>query len=229
VKRRRNRAASQARWEFELPVPDVSHIGNYQRGVISDRDRATINRTLPPEIDREKLWAQLQPVIRETRSLEAIVAALESTIRALQISVRTLSERNDGTTALAVQVHVTELREALRYYKQLRRRPRARERLSKIRVLRAWVAASGKKPTISTPDNADREEGERRGRGTPGGQVIDYLQAAFPIICNSRLSPEGIKKFLYRNYYAHSYFQYAHARLSGSSALVERSGQSNKN
>jgi hypothetical protein len=58
--------------QFEWPVPDATNIGAFQRGTISDRDRSAINRTLSREVDPEKLWAELEPVIRERRSARQI-------------------------------------------------------------------------------------------------------------------------------------------------------------
>lgn len=75
-------------------MPDISQIGNYRRDTISDRDRAAINRTLPAEIDREKLWVQLEPVIRETRSPKEIVA-----VRAVTLSLRAFSVRIESLSA----------------------------------------------------------------------------------------------------------------------------------
>jgi hypothetical protein len=150
--RRRSRTAPQSSWQFEIPVPDISQIGNYRRDTISDRDRAAINRTLPAEIDREKLWVQLEPVIRETRSPKEIVAVLESTNCALMDSIRTLNARNDRVTAQSVQRHLTVLEEAQRYYSQLVRRQQAGPRLRKFRIMRAWVEAGGQ-PTVATPDD----------------------------------------------------------------------------
>lgn len=216
--RRRSRTAPQSSWQFEIPVPDISQIGNYRRDTISDRDRAAINRTLPAEIDREKLWVQLEPVIRETRSPKEIVAVLESTNCALKDSIRTLNARNDRVTAQSVQRHLTVLEEALRYYSQLLRRQQAGPRLRKFRIMRAWVEAGGR-PTVATPDDPERMEGERRGTGEPSGPLVDYLQTAFRIICGEHLTPYGVKWFLYETYLKHFRFQYAGSELSVSSGL----------
>ncbi len=215
MKRRRNRPAPKAPLEFEWPVPDVRNIGDHSRGAISNRDKAAINMILQPEIDQEKLWTLLLPVIEETRSPKEIVKALESAIYALEISAQIVISRNDSATAQAVQKHATELREHLRYYAQLMRRRQSGPRLKKIRILRAWLVAGGE-PTIVTPDDPDRLEGARRGRGKPSGPLIKYLQTAFRIICNETRSPHGVKWFFYKNYRKHFHLQYIGSAFSGS-------------
>jgi hypothetical protein len=200
------------------PAGHNSNIGVYRRGEISWRDRAAIERTLPPEIDRQKLWAELNPIIVETRTPKEIVKELESAIHTFENSIRTLTELNDSETAQSVGRHVTKLRKALRYYTQPAKRRQAGPRLRKFRILRAWLNAGGQ-PTIVTPDDPDRMEGERRGRGEPRGPLVKFMQIAFRIICNETLTSHGVRWFLYKNYRKHLHFEYASAQLSGFSGF----------
>ena len=210
MKHSQKRATLQKSLLFEWPVPDVSDIGNFQRGTISKSDRELINRTLPRNnFDREKLWTHLDPVIRENRSPNEIVGALQSALHALETSVLIAAKRGDALAAQPLRAHIVIMRDALRYYKQLTNRRQARERLRTFRILRAWHEASGGKPlTISTPDNPERKEGERRGRGDPSGPLVEYLQTTFRIILGKHLGSEGAKRVLYRRYRQHRHFQY---------------------
>jgi hypothetical protein len=92
MKASQKRVVQQGGLLFEWPVPDVSGIADHQPGEISAPDRAAINDTLPPELDREKLWAYLEPVIKETRSPRQIIDDLKSRIQALEICTRTVTQ-----------------------------------------------------------------------------------------------------------------------------------------
>lgn len=211
------RSATPQGLTFEWPVPDVSGIGDFRRGTISDRDRDTINKTLPPGIDRAKLWAPLDWVIKETRPPKEIVTVLESALRALATTVQIVARRGDLTAVEFLQPHIKHLQDALRYYKLLTEREGAALRLRKFCILRAWQEASpgGQRPSIATGDNPEGEEGERRGRGEPGGPLVKYLQTTFRIILDKQLSPEGVKKFVFGIYRQHGHFQHIGALLSG--------------
>jgi hypothetical protein len=194
-------------------VPDVSGIGDHRPREISAADRAAVNDTLPRELDREKLWAYLEPMIKETRSLRKIIDDLNSTIQTLEISTRILTQLEDQVCAQRVQVHLPRLRDALRYHKELIKRRQAEQRWKKFRITRAWLVSGGKL-TVKTPDNPEGEHGERRGRGTPSGAF-----AAHRIICGKDCTPETVKAFVYRNFKDHSHIQLISAHLQGSSDL----------
>jgi hypothetical protein len=208
LKRKRKRSSRP----FEWPVPDVSTVGNHQRRIISDSERVAINQTLPPEINREKLWTSLEPLIRETRTPKQIVNDLEARISALEMAETTVTACGDHATAQSLLTHIARLRNDCRYYKDLTQRPRNWQRLKTFGIARAWLIAGGKL-TIGTPDDPERMEGERRGTGKPTGPLINYFQTAYFIICGKRLTPEGVKKFLYSNYRQHFHFQYIGAVL----------------
>jgi hypothetical protein len=171
-------AARQGDLLFEWPVPDVSGIGHHQPREISAADRAAINRTLPTDLDQKELWAHLEPVIKETRSPRQIIDALKSTIQTLEISARTLIQLGDQASAQGVRGHLPGLQDAVRYYEELIKRPQADKRLKKYRIMRAWLAAGGK-PTVRTPDDPDREQGDRRGRGRPSGAPCPVFPHGF--------------------------------------------------
>ena len=218
MKPSQKRVAPQGGLLFEWPVPDVSGVGDHQPGEISAADRAAINDTLPPELDREKLWAYLEPVIKETRSLRQIIDDLKSIIRTLEISTRILTQLEDQACAQRVQVHLPWLRDAMRYHEKLIKRPQAGQRLKKFRIMRAWLASGGK-PTVRTPDDPDGEQGDRRGRGRPSGPLVRYFRTALKIICGEDRTPEAAKVFLYRNYKRHFHVQYIQSHPAPSSGL----------
>jgi hypothetical protein len=205
--------------QFERPVPDATNIGAFQRGTISDRDRSDINRTLPPGVDREKVWAELEPMIKETRSPQQIVEALKIEIRELESAKRKVTQFIDGAAIQRIQAHIAELRGAQHYYEDLAKRPRTQARFKRFRIFRAWSAAGGRM-TVSSPDNPDgTTRAERRGRGTPGGKLIEYFRVALRIICGDDLTPEAVKSLLYCDYKKYFHFQLIGACLQGVGSL----------
>jgi hypothetical protein len=195
-------------------------IGNYQRGSISEHDRAAIARTLPPELNREKLWAELEPVIKEVRSVQQIVETLQLEIRDLELAKARLAPFDDAAAPdSAYKQHVAELREAVRYYADLAARPKIQKRFKRFRILRAWQAAGGSL-TVSSPDNPDGvTKAQKRGRGKPGGPLIEYFRTALQIICGDELTPERVKSLLYRDYKKHLHFQSIGTSLKAAGTL----------
>jgi hypothetical protein len=193
-------------------VPDVSSIGDFERGTISNRGRAAINRTLPLEVDQERLWAELDPVIRETRSTQQMVEALQNEIQELESAKQKLAQFIDSVTTQRIQTRIAELQDALRYYRNLAEHRNLEARFKRFRILRAWQAAGGRM-TISSPDNLDRmTRTDRRGKGTPGGPLVEYFRTSLLIVCGDDLKPETVKSLLYRDYKKH----FHHQRISAS-------------
>lgn len=217
MKRRRKRTAPQG--SFEWPVPDVTAIGDYLPGRISERDRATLNNTLPPKIDREKLWRELEPVIRETRSAKNIISVLKAEVEALESAQRKLAPYVEAAALQRVQARIAGLQDALRYYGNIAERRKIQARFKRFRILRAWQAAGGRL-TVETPDNPDGvTRAQRRGRGTPSGPLVQYFRTALRVICRKDLKPETVKSLLYRDYNEHSHFQMISASLAGSGKI----------
>jgi hypothetical protein len=204
---------------FEWPAPDVSDIGDFRHGTISSRDRDAINQTLPREIDREKLWSELEPTIKETRPARQIVEVLQLEIRELERAKQKLAPLINRAAADAVETRIAELREALRYYADLARQSRAQARFKRFRILRAWRVAGGK-PTINTPDDAEGvDQIQKRGRGTPSGPLVEYFRTALRIICGEDREPETVKSLLYRDYRQQFHFQMIGSSLGGAGGL----------
>jgi hypothetical protein len=211
---------------FEWPVPDVSMIGDYKRGNISHRDRDAINRTLSRKVDPKKLWAELEPVIRERRSARQIVDTLQIEIRELEFARRKLTQFIDDATIQRIEGHIAELRDAQRYYEGLAKRPRTLARFKRFRIFRAWQVAGGSL-TVGSADNPQGiTKAQRRGRGTPGGPLIEYFRTALRIICDEDLKPEAVKHLLYSDYRKHFHHQLIGASFKGVGSLNIDSGKS---
>ena len=165
MKRRRKRTAPQG--SFEWPVPDVTAIGDYLPGRISERDRATLNNTLPPKIDREKLWRELEPVIRETRSAKNIISVLKAEVEALESAQRKLAPYVEAAALQRVQARIAGLQDALRYYGNIaeRRKIQAdlRDFASCVPGKRRAAGSRSRRPTIRTasPERSE-EDGARQ-------------------------------------------------------------------
>jgi hypothetical protein len=224
--RRRNLTAPQARLPFEWPAPDITDIGDFVRGKISCDDRDEINGTLPREIDRDKLWTELDPAIRETRSARQIVEALQSEIRELEFARRKLSPFVDTAALQPTQAHIAKLQEASRYYENLARQSdKIQRRFKRFRILRAYLTAGGM-PTVSTPDNPDGvTQADKRGRGKPVGPLVEYLRTTLRIICNDDLKPEAVKSWLYRDYKEFFHYQVIGSLFRATGSLDVGSGK----